>query len=521
MTRDSSATTDFSRRDALLAGVASATMLAGAGAAEARVAGRRAAPPPEIVTWTAADLAARIRSRAVSCREVMTAHLDWIDRANPALNAIVSRVERPALLAAADEADREIAAGRHRGWMHGLPHAVKDLAATRGIRTTMGSPIFADNVPKADEIFVERLRAAGAILIGKTNVPEFGLGSQSYNPVFGVTRNAYDPTRTAGGSSGGAAAALAARMVPVADGSDFAGSLRNPAGWNNIFGFRPSAGRVPHGPTNELFVQNIGYEGPMARTVGDLALLLSVMAGYDARTPLSLDGDPAVFAGPLDRDMKGVRIGWLGDLGGVPMAPGMLDLCLSGLRRLEAAGCVIEPVSLGIDHDTLWKAFVQLRQGFLAGGLGPLYADPARRKLLKPEAVWEIENGMKLSAVDLYNASVVRSRVYEAYRKAFERHDFLALPSAQLFPFDADVHWPKEIAGVAMDSYHRWMEIVAGPSLTGCPALCVPAGFGPEGLPSGLQLVGPSRQDLAVLQLGRAYEQVAGDILGKKPALLG
>jgi amidase len=519
MSSDSGTAADLSRREAILAGVASATILAAG--ADAQAARARPAAPPEIVTWNARELASRIRSRALSCREVMAAHLDWIDRVNPAVNAIVSRVDRPALLAAADDADREIAAGRYRGWMHGLPHAAKDLAATRGIRTTLGSPIFAEAMPKADEIFVERLRAAGAILIGKTNVPEFGLGSQSYNPVFGVTRNAYDQTKTAGGSSGGAAVALATRMVPVADGSDFAGSLRNPAGWNNVFGFRPTAGRVPHGPTNELFVQNIGIEGPMARTVGDLALLLSVMAGYDARTPLSLSDDPAVFTGPLDRDMKGVRIGWLGDLGGVPMAPGMLDLCLAGLRRLEVAGCAIEPVALGIDHETIWSAFVRLRQGFLAGGMAALYADPAKRALLKPEAIWEVEQGQKLSAVGLYAASVVRSRVYEAYRTAFERYDILALPSAQVFPFSADLHWPKAVAGVAMDSYHRWMEIVAGPSLAGCPTLCVPAGFGPGGLPSGIQLVGPNRQDLSVLQVGRAYEQVAGDIVGRRPALLG
>lgn len=509
----------LSRREVLMGGVVSATMLAGS--AKARPHRPRPETAPEIVTWTATELASHIRSRALSCRDVMTAHLDWIDRINPAINAIVSRVERPALLAAADAADREIAGGGYRGWMHGLPHAVKDLAATRGIRTTMGSPIFADMVPKADEIFVERLRKAGAILIGKTNVPEFGLGSQSYNPVFGVTRNAYDQSRTAGGSSGGAAAALAARLVPVADGSDFAGSLRNPAGWNNVFGLRPSAGRVPHGPTNEIFMQGIGIEGPMARSVGDLALLLSVMAGYDPRTPLALGDDPAPFAGSLDRDMKGVRIGWLGDLGGVPMAPGMLDMCLSGLRRLEAAGCIIEPVTLGVDRTKIWSAFVRLRQGFLAGALGQLYADPSKRKLLKPEAIWEVENGLKLSAVDLYNASIARSRVYEAYRTAFEQYQFLALPSAQIFPFSADLHWPKEVGGIAMDSYHRWMEIVAGPSLAGCPSLCVPAGFGPEGLPSGIQLVGPSRGDLAVLQLGRAYEQVARDVLGKRPALLG
>ncbi|MCK8785291.1 amidase [Roseomonas sp. NAR14] len=478
------------------------------------------AVPPALVMLDASELSARIHRREVSCREVMATYLDHIERLNPAVNAIVSLRPREALLAEAGEADAALARGEDRGWMHGLPHAVKDLAETRGLRTTRGSPLFADDVPAADAVFVERLRAAGAILVGKTNTPEFGLGSQTYNAVFGTTGNAYDPSRTAGGSSGGAAAALAMRLVPVADGSDFAGSLRNPAGWNNVFGFRPSAGRVPHGPLPELFMQNMGYDGPMARRVGDLALLLSVMAGYDDRTPLSLDGDGRQFAAPLGRDMRGVRIGWLGDLGGIPMETGMLDLCLGGLRRLEAAGCTIEEARLGIGRDVIWDSFVALRQGFMAGSLRGLYADPAARARLKPEAVWEIEGGLRRSAADLFEASARRSAVYRAFRDALRHHDFLALPSAQVFPFDAALHWPAEVAGVAMDSYHRWMEVVAGPSLAGLPVVAVPAGFGPAGLPSGIQLVGRARQDLAVLQLAHAYEQVAGDVLSRLPPLL-
>jgi amidase len=346
------------------------------------------------------------------------------------------------------------------------------------------------------------------------------LGSQTYNTLFGTTRNAYDPTKTAGGSSGGAAAALAMRMVPVADGRDFAGSLRNPAGWNNIFGFRPSAGRVPFGPMPEVFMQSIGYEGPMARSVTDLALLLSMMAGYDARAPLSLTADPRQFTAPLQRDMTGVRIGWLGDRGGIPTVPGMLDLCLAELRRLEAAGCTIEPATLAVNRDALWDCFVKLRQGFLAGGLVGAYRDPASRGKFKPEAAWEIEGGLQLSAVDLYAASVQRSAVYQAYRTAFEEYDYLALPTAQVFPFDADLHWPTAIAGTAMDSYHRWMEIVAGPSLAGCPIAAVPAGFGPGGLPTGIQLIGRSQHDFAVLQLAHACEQGAQDILSVLPPLL-
>jgi len=473
-----------------------------------------------LVMMDAVDLSARIAARDVSCREVMAAYLDHIDRFNPVVNALITLQPRSAMLGAADDADAALDRGDRKGWMHGLPHAVKDTALVKGMRTTLGSPLFADFIPPADAIFIERLRAAGAIIIGRTMAPEFGLGSQTYNTLFGTTRNAYDPTKTSGGSSGGAAAALAMRMVPVADGSDFAGSLRNPAGWNNVFGFRPSTGRVPFGPTHEVFMQSIGYEGPMARGVADLAMLLSTMAGFDDRAPLSLTDDPRQFAAPLQRDLTGTRIGWIGDMGGIPMEPGILDLCLAGLRRLEAAGCVIQPAALNVDRSALWDSFVTLRQGFLAGSLIDAYRDPANRGKFKPEAVWEIEAGLRLSAIDLYAASVQRSSVYQAYRTAFETYDFLALPTAQVFPFDADLHWPRTVAGTAMDSYHRWMEIVAGPSLAGCPVAAVPAGFGPGGLPCGIQLVGRFQHDRAVLQLAYAYQQVARDILSVLPPAL-
>lgn len=451
----------------------------------------------------------------------MTAYLDQIDRLNPAVNAVVSRVETDTLLDAADASDAELAKGRYHGPMHGMPHAVKDIAATKGMLTTSGAPVFADLVPAHDAFMVERMRGAGALFIGKTNVPEFGLGSHTRNPIFGTTLNAYDQTKSAGGSSGGAAVALALHMVPLADGSDFGGSLRNPAGWNNVYGFRPSAGRVPMGPLQDVFMQQLGYEGPMARNVTDLAMLLSVIAGYDDRAPLSLEGDPLRFAAPLERDMRGVRIAWLGNLGGIPMEDGMLELCLGGIRRLEQAGCIIEEATLGVDRETIWTTFVTLRNALLAGSLGPLYADPGKRALLKPEAVWEIERGLKLSAVDFYKASMTRTQVYQAYRELFEIYDFVAMPSAQLSPFDATLQWPEEIAGVSMDSYHRWMEIVTGPTLSGCPTICVPAGFNDQGLSNGIQIMGPPRKDLSVLQIARAYEQVSASALTRLPDLLG
>ena len=479
-----------------------------------------AAHVPDLVMMRACDLAAAIRTKQVSCAEVMRSYLGHIDRINPHVNAIVSRVEEPALVAAAGAADRDLAAGFDRGWMHGLPHAVKDVSATAGLRTTYGSPLFADFIPSADAIFVERLRRGGAILIGKTNVPEFGLGSHTYNRVMGTTLNAYDQAKTAGGSSGGAGVALALRMLPVADGTDIGGSLRNPASWNNVYGFRPSAGRVPAAPATELFLEQLQCIGPMARNVTDLALLLSVMAGRDDRAPLSLTAPAEAFAAGLASDVAGMRIGWLGDLGGIPFEPGMLDLCLSGLRRLEGAGCRIEEAHLGVSRDMIWQSFITLRQVLFAGRYAKFHEDPAKRAQMKPEAIWELEAGLGRSGVEVYQASVQRSAVYEAFRRLFERFDFLVLPTAQVFPFDAAEHWPTAIAGVAMDSYHRWMEISAGPTLAGLPVAAVPAGFNGAGLPAGFQLIGPPQQDVAVLHLAYAYEQVSGPELARLPDLL-
>ncbi len=462
----------------------------------------------DIVALDAVALSGAIRAREVSCAEVMRAYLARIDRLNPQFNAIVSLQPRQHLLALADERDAQLARGQWLGSMHGMPLAVKDLALTAGIATTFGSPIYAEFVPEVDSLVVERMRAAGAILIGKTNVPEFGLGSQSYNQVFGATRNAWAPRMCAGGSSGGAAVALALRMVPLADGSDMGGSLRNPAAFNNVFGFRPSAGRVPRWPVPESFVDQLGIEGPMGRTVADLAMLLSVQAGYDQRAPLSLAEDPAAFAGALDGAPRALRIGWLGDLDGhLAMQPGVLELCGAGLARLVDAGCSVEPLALGFDPQRLWSAWCTLRGVLVAGARGEDYADPARRARLKPEAIWEIELGRAASAQDFYHASAERSAWYRHALSLFERVDFLALPSAQVFPFDVRTHWPREIAGRAMDTYHRWMEVVIGPTLAGLPAISVPVGFSAEGLPMGMQLIGRPRADLDVLRLARRYER--------------
>lgn len=476
----------------------------------------------EIAGLDALALSAAIRARQVSCREVMQAFLDRIDRLNPKFNAIVSLQPAESLLAQADERDAQLARGEWMGWMHGFPQAVKDLAWTRGIPTTFGSPLFRDFVPPEDSLVVERARRAGAILVGKTNTPEFGLGSQTYNTVFGATANAYDPAKCAGGSSGGAAVALALRMLPVADGSDMGGSLRNPAAFNNVFGLRPSAGRVPKYPAVETFIEQLGTEGPMGRTVADLAMLLSVQAGHDRRAPLSLAEDASVFAEPLARDFAGVRVGWLGDLGGhLPFEDGVLALCRDGLKALEAVGCIVEEIPLGFAPERLWDMWLALRSCVVSGAQQANYADPARRALMKPELVWEVENGLRTSALDVYRASVERTAWYRHVCALFERFDFLVLPSAQVFPFDIATHWPREVAGRTMDTYHRWMEVVIGPTLAGVPALNVPAGFGANGLPMGMQLIGPPRGDLAVLQLGHAYEQATRWVRRAPPPAAG
>ncbi|MCF5239128.1 amidase, partial [Pseudomonas sp. PA-5-4G] len=362
---------------------------------------------------------------------------------------------------------------------------------------------------------------SGAIIIGKTNVPEFGLGSQTYNTLFGTTGNAYDPRLVAGGSSGGAAVALALRMLPVADGSDMMGSLRNPAAFNNVFGLRPSQGRVPHGPVPELFVQQLGTEGPMGRSVTDVAKLLSIQAGYDPRVPLSSKDDPSVFGLPLQRDFKGARLGWLGDYNGyLPMDEGVMSLCESALGDFAALGCEVESCQPEFSLARLWRCWLVHRHWLVHGNLGAAYANPQKRALLKPEAQWEVEGGLGLSAQQVYQASVDRSEWYRALAKLFERYDFLLLPTAQVFPFDAQQAWPRRVGGREMDTYHRWMEVVIGPTLAGLPSMSIPVGFNPQGLPMGLQIIGPAQADRAVLQLAYAHEQLTQWVQRRPPACL-
>jgi amidase len=419
------------------------------------------------------------------------------------VNAVVALREPDVLMREAAARDDQLARGEHLGWLHGFPFAVKDLAAAEGVLWTEGSPVYARRVADVDDLFVRRVKDAGAIVVGKTNVPEFGLGSQTYNRVYGATATPYDTGRTAGGSSGGAAAALALRLLPVADGSDYLGSLRNPAAFCNVLGFRPSWGRVPA----PGFVAHPSVVGPMGRTVDDVAALLSVLAGPDDQAPLGLNGG---FSAPLpapEGKRRGVRIAWVGDLGGhLATEPGLLDVCRRALRVFEDLGCEVEEAVPDYPPERIWSTMLTWRWWSVLKR-HDLYADPVTRAELKPEIIWEIEHGLRLSALDVARAEVARAEWYDAALRFLTTYDFVVAPSTQVFPFPLTTHWPGDIDGRLMDSYHRWMETVAPWSMTGMPALGMPAGFDHRGLPAGVQLIGRPGADAEVLQLAKAYEE--------------
>ena len=455
----------------------------------------------ELCFLTATELARRIRERALSCEEVMRAHLEQIERVNPEVNALVTLLPERALQGAR-EADRRLRAGEAVGPLHGLPVGHKDLIPTQGIRTTFGSPIYKDHVPDEDGVLVERVRAAGAILIGKTNTPEFGAGSQTFNPVFGATRNPWDLEKTCGGSSGGAAAALAAGMLPIADGSDLGGSLRNPASFCNVVGFRPSAGRVPSWPAvNAWFT--LPVLGPMARTVEDAALMLSAIAGPDRRSPISIDEPGSLFARPLARDFRGVKLAWSADLGGLPIDARVTQALQGGRAALESIGLTVEDASPDLREAD--EVFRVLRAWNFELAYGELLR--SHRGLMKDTVIWNIEEGAKLTGPQIGRAEVKRSELYQRVRWFMEQYAFLAAPVAQVPPFDVSQPWVREIDGRTLTTYLDWMKSCYHISATGLPAISVPCGFTRDGLPVGLQLVGGPREDFAVLQLAYAFQQ--------------
>ena len=469
----------------------------------------------QIIDLSATELSLAIHSKRVSCVEVMNAYLNRIQELNPVYNAIVSLLQQEALIDQAREKDRQLSKGESMGWMHGMPIAIKDLSLTAGIKTTMGSRILKDFIPVNDGLMVERIKKAGAMVIGKTNTPEFGLGSHTFNDLFGVTCNAFDTTKSAGGSSGGAAVALALKMLPVADGSDFMGSLRNPAGWNNIFGMRPSFGRVPMHPTTDVFLSTLSTEGPMARNVTDLASLLEVQSGADPRSPLArLDGDTLHnLSAFIQKPPPPIRIGWLGNLNGyLPVEPGILEICEQALNHFERQSQMtrIEPILPRFDPQRVWQAWLTWRSTLVGARLGPYLNNPNNKVLMKPEALWEYDQAQGLEVTTLMQASIERTSFYQTMLEHFEHHDVLALPASQTWPFDKTWRWPKEInshqGSVVMDTYHRWMEVVIYATFAGLPCICVPAGFNAAGLPMGLQLIGKPGSDKALLQTAYAYE---------------
>ena len=479
----------------------------------------------ETLTALGAEALSRaIHARQVSCREVMQAYLSRIAQVNPRFVALVSLADPERLLAEADARDADLAPRRSargtRGWLHGIPQAIKDTGQAVGFPTTFGSPLLAQALPARDSLFVERMKDAGCIVIGKSNMPEFGLGSHTYNPLFGTTGNAWDPAVSAGGSSGGAAVALAQRLLPVADGSDFMGSLRNPAGWNHVFGLRPSQGRVPAWPKPELFVSQLGTDGPMARHVRDLAGLLATQAGDDPRVPLSLADEHERYVPRLEPEhLRGLRVGWLSDLGGhLAMEDGVLAVCEDALRRMAGAGAQVRSMGLGTDLDAIWDAWLVWRRALVAPAVAAVIGQPGARDRIKPEALWEYDRAQGLSFDTFMKASVVRSAFQNHLAALFEQVDVLALPVAQVWPFPVEQTWPREIAGRAMDTYHRWMEVTLYATFAGLPAISVPAGFHANGRwPMGLQLIGRPRGDLALLRVAAGYEAIAGELLSRQP----
>ena len=466
----------------------------------------------EICFLTADDLARRIRDRELSVVEVMAAHLAQIERVNPAVNAIVTLLPERAM-EAARAADAALVRGEPIGPLHGLPIAHKDLVPTKGIRTTFGSPIYADFVPEEDGLIVERLRGAGAITIGKTNVPEFGAGSQTFNPVFGATPNPYDPGTTCGGSSGGAAVALACGMQPLADGSDLGGSLRNPASFCNVVGFRPSPGRVPVWPTQAAWFP-LSVQGPMARTVADVALMLSAIAGPDSRSPIAIAEPGDCFARPLARDFRGVRVAWSRDLGGLPVDP-RVTTALEAQRHVFAdLGCAVEEAAP--DLAGAREVFQAWRAWAFELGHGDELRD--HRDRMKETIVWNIEQGQRLTGPELARAERRRTELYQTARRFLERFEFLLLPVSQVPPFPIEQPYPTEVAGVPMATYIDWMRSCSDITVLGLPAISVPCGFTPEGLPVGLQIVGRHQDDVGVLQLAHAFEQATG-FWRQRPAL--
>jgi len=487
------------RREILL-GMAGALLLEGTLAAQATAG--------SVCFLSTVEMARLIRTKKLSAREALAAHLKQIERVNPKVNAIVTLVPEMAADAAA-KADEMQAHNETLGPLHGLPVAHKDLLETKGIRTTFGSPLYKDYIPTEDDIVVERMRRAGAITIGKTNTPEFGAGSQTFNKVFGATHNPYDLTKTCGGSSGGAAVSLACGLAPVVSGSDTGGSLRNPAAFCNVFGFRPSIGRVPN-PKAAFGWSTLSTSGCLGRSVADLAFVLSTIAGPDSRAPLSINEPGERFARPLERSFKGVRVAWFKDLGGVPFDARVRTVVDGHRKTFESLGCIVEQAEP--DFAPAEIAFRVLRAWNSANTYGARLKD--HPDAFKDTLKGEIEEGLQLTGMDVARAETAHGQLWRGFQAFLEKYEYFVLPTTQLPPFDINTPYPTEIAGVKFNNYIDWMKSCWYISATGNPAASVPGGFTPEGLPVGVQIVGRHKEDFSVLQMAHAFEQATG--FGKK-----
>jgi amidase len=493
----------MSRRDVIKLGTG--TALSAAIGHSAIATGRNSATPSsgdEICFMRAVDMVDAIRTKKLSAREVMQAHLQQIQRVNAHVNAMVTMVPEEQLMAQAAAADEALANGKWLGPLHGLPVAVKDLHETAGIRTTYGSPLHKNDVPDFDCRVVQREKEAGAIVLGKTNVPEFGLGSQTFNPVFGPTHNPYDITKTCGGSTGGGAVAVACGMAPLADGSDMGGSLRNPPNFCNVVGIRTSPGRVSNVPTN-LGWSTLSVSGPVARNVSDCAYFLSVLAGYDHHSPISIEQPGAQFAQPLgNRSFKGVRVAMFKDMG-LPWEPEVKSAVQAQRKVFESLGCIVEDAEP--DYSDANEAFLAWRHWSIELGFGDLLATHGDQ--LNQYIHWHVEEGRKLTGPQLSRIEAKRTALYERLCAFKGEYEFFILPVNQVLPFDVNTHYPSEIAGVKMENYLAWMKSAYYISAAGNPAMSVPCAFSSSGLPIGIQIVGRHHDDWGVLQLGYAFEQ--------------
>ncbi len=456
----------------------------------------------DLIFKSATDLATMIRNKSISAVELLDAHIEQIEKVNPEVNAIVTYLPEMAQ-DIAKEADAQLSRGEDVGVLHGLPIAHKDLAETKGIRTTSGSPVFKDHVPDVDALIIERLKQAGCVTLGKTNVPEFGAGSHTFNPLFGATLNPYDTTKSCGGSSGGAAVALATGMIPIADGSDMGGSLRNPASFCNVVGFRPSPGRVPSYPKMRGW-NTLSVVGPMARTVEDIALQLQAIAGYDSRSPIAIREPVSVFAKPLERDFKDVKIAWSPNLDSFEVDPTVISTIEKQLSVFTDMGCHIEQTHP--DFSNAYDLFQTLRAQGFSSSFTDLFEEHGK-DTFKETIQWNAELGQKLTVHDINRADIQRTELYHRVRDFMEIYEFLILPVVQVPPFPVDWEYPKEINGVEMTTYLDWMMACAYITVTGCPAISVPCGFNDDGLPIGLQIVGRPYADFEVLQLAYAFQE--------------